>query len=142
MENNVIDAEFIENPENLPATVSVDLQEIDVTPIETDFAYARNNIINVIETSMKVLESVGQLAKDSDNPSCVDAYIQMVHTLSELNKDLFNVREKKMKLTGEIEDKPSPGSGGPRKVVNNAIFVGSTDELLKQMSFDKKIEIR
>ncbi len=138
MDNDIIDAEFTDNPENLPASVGDESHEIDLTPIETDFSYARNNIINVIETSMVVLESTGQLAKDSDNPRMIEVYTQLLKTVSELNKDLFDVREKKMKVTGEIAPK---SSGGPRVVNNTAIFVGSTDELLKKMNYTKKIEI-
>lgn len=127
---DVIDAEYIDNPENLPSVVEI---EQGNDQIELEYIYARRNIVTVIEKSIKVLGEAGELAISTDNPHLIEVFADLAKDVIEMNKTIFDVREKKMKLTGEIQP-----DARPKKVVNNAIFVGSTDELLKKMNLKEE----
>jgi len=122
--SDIIDAEFVENPENLPAV-------IDETQIDIEYAYAKNNLVTVIEKTKEVLMSTAELAIGTDHPQIIEVYMELVKTFTEINKDIFKVREQKMKLTGELNNVVQASS--PKSITNNAIFVGSSEELLKKI---------
>ncbi len=127
---DVIDVEFVEEGGVLPEKVSSNLPDIERDQVDIEFDYTRKNIINIIEKSNKVLDNTAHLALESDHPRMVEVYSGLIKALSDVNKSLFEIREKKMKIKGEMVDKEP----GIQKVVNNAIFVGSTEELIKTIT--------
>ena len=123
-ETDIIEADFTEEGQNLPST------EVRDTQVDMEFEYARGNIIKIIETSKEVLENTAELAIDSDHPRVIEAYSGLIKNLADINKSLFEIREKKMKIKGELQDTEEVPT---KTVTNNAIFVGSTEELLQSM---------
>lgn len=129
MENenkDIIDAEFtVQGEENLPAIIK------NNTIVDMEFEYARANIINILQTSNKVLESTADLVMETEHPQMVQVYSGLIKTLIDVNKSLFELREKKMLIKGELADVEEVPTG--TTINNNAIFIGSTEELLKRM---------
>lgn len=129
-QNDIIEAEYTiqeVNPENLPSTEVC--EDGKMSQVDAEFEYARANIINILQTSDKVLESTAELVIESEHPRMIEVYSGLIKNLADINKSLFDIREKKMKIKGEgVDATPTPGK--QTNVTNNTIFVGSTDELI------------
>lgn len=129
-DTDIIETEFVETPCNLPSTEV----KVNHTQVDAEFEYARANIINILQTSNEVLENTAELALESDHPRMVEVYSGLIKNLVDINKALFDIREKKMKLKGELIDTEEVPQG--TTINNNSVFVGSSEELL-QMINDK-----
>jgi hypothetical protein len=124
LDNDIIEAEYKE--EYLPST------DVKYTQVDAEFEYARGNIIRILETSNEVLINTAELALESDHPRMVEVYSGLIKNIADINKSLFDIREKKMKIKGELQDVEENAPGDT--INNNAIFVGSTEELLQVMN--------
>lgn len=130
--NEIIEAEFAVvkvDVDNLP---SIEVKEDGkFSQVDAEFEYARANIVNILETSNEVLESTAELVKESEHPRMVEVYSGLVKNLADINKTLFEIREKKMKIKGEMVDNTRNTPNKVTQVNNNTIFVGSTEDLIK-----------
>lgn len=124
--NDIIEAEWTEDGKNLPSTEVRDFTEVDA-----EFEYARNNLVKIIETSDEVLSNTAELVLESEHPRMVEVYSGLIKSLADVNKNILELREKKMKIKGELINTDPESGKVPRVVNNNAIFVGSTEELLQ-----------
>ena len=122
---DIVDAEFTEEGENLPSTM------VRNTQVDIEFEYARANIINILHTSDAVLQNTAELALETDQPRMIEVYSTLIKSLADINTALFDIREKKMKIKGEFADTEEVPIG--TTINNNAIFVGSTEELLQKL---------
>jgi hypothetical protein len=97
--------------------------------VSTDYEYARGNIINILEKGNEALSDMIQFAQQSQHPRGYEVVATLIKTLSETNKDLLELIKKKKDLETTQE--------GPTNVQNN-LFVGSTNELLKLLKNNGK----
>ena len=99
--------------------------------VEADTAYARENIRNLIDTGSKAMTDLASVANQSESPRAYEVLATMMKNLSEMNKDLLALQKAKKEL--------APQSSESAKGVNvqNAVFVGSTTELLKMIKANK-----
>lgn len=109
------------------------LQKQEVLPavvhdqnIDTDYEYARGNIIATIEKGNEALNGILDVAGMGQHPRAYEVAANLVKTMVEANKDLLELTKKKRELE-KIEGKQGP------QTVNNNLFVGSTAELLKAL---------
>lgn len=93
---------------------------------ETDFDYARENLMDVIEKGQEALFDMMDVAKQSQHPRAYEVLSTLIGTLVGANKDLLDLQFKKKKL---MEADPSANA---QQVTNN-LFVGSTMELQKML---------
>lgn len=93
-----------------------------VPQIESDFEYARGNLINVIEKGNEALNGILDVAGMSQHPRSYEVAATLIKTMADVNKDLLELTKRKMELSGD--------SNQP-KTINNNLFVGSTAELQK-----------
>lgn len=96
---------------------------------DEDFEYARGNLINVIEKGSEALDSLMDVAQQSQQPRAYEVVASLIKTLADTNKDLLELRKKSKELDN------MDGSKGP-STVNNNLFVGSTAELQKLIKGD------
>jgi hypothetical protein len=89
---------------------------------DEDYEYVRNNLQDIISKGGSALDGILELAKDSDHPRAWEVVGQIMRQLSETNKDLIELQKDMKKIKDEE---------GAKKVTQNAIFVGSTNELQK-----------
>jgi hypothetical protein len=111
-------------PVNHPTPVPID-------KTETDFEYARGNLINIIEKGNEALDGILDVAGMSQHPRSYEVVATLLNSLAAANKDLLELSKRKKELT----DESSP------KTVNNNLFIGSTAELqkiLKQQNDSKE----
>ena len=99
-----------------------DVEVKEIPQIESDYEYARSNLINIIEKGNDALTGILDVAGLSQHPRSYEVAANLIKTMAEVNKDLLDLTKKKMDMTGEI---------GTPKTINNNLFVGSTAELQK-----------
>lgn len=93
------------------------------THVESDYDFARTNMINVIDKGREALDDMLGVAQMSQQPRAYEVIATLIKTLSDSNKDL-------LELSKKVKELKSDDDQGP-KTVNNNLFVGSTAELQK-----------
>ena len=91
--------------------------------VEDDYDYARKNLRDLIDSGMSDLNTVMDIARQSESPRAFEVATNLLKTLTDTNKDLLELAKKRKDLTQEKETKN----------VTNALFVGSTAELQKMI---------
>ena len=121
---------------NLP--IKKDIIPLDKKHISDDYEYSRKTYKDLIDTGVKSLDVLAELARESEHPRAFEV-------LSKAIKDIGDTTEKLMKLQQSKKDleKEDAESHETRKVTNNNMFIGSTTELQRLLSepVDEKIVI-
>ena len=81
----------------------------------------------LVNQGQEALQNLLLLAKESEHPRAYEVTGQLLKTTADLTKDLIELQV----TMNKIEN--SKDGGKPQKVVNNAILVGSTNDLLEQL---------
>ena len=72
------------------------------------------------------------VAKETEHPRAYEVAANLIKTLGDLNKDLLDLQKKKKELSGT-----NSTSNGNTTVIDKAVFVGSTNELVKLIRSNK-----
>ena len=91
--------------------------------VEDDYDYARKNLRDLIDSGMGDLNTVMDIARQSESPRAFEVATNLMKTLTDTNKDLLELAKKKKVLTQEKNTQN----------VTNALFVGSTADLQKMI---------
>jgi len=89
--------------------------------VEDDYDYARKNLRDLIDSVTDELNTVMDIARQSESPRAFEVATNLMKTLTDTNKDLLELAKKKKELTQEKNTQN----------VTNALFVGSTADLQK-----------
>lgn len=117
--------------ENLPVEVKQgEVISVEDNNIESDFNRVRSNINNLIEKGNTAIDNLLHVAKETEHPRAYEVAANLLKTMSDLNKDLLDIRKKKKELTGE-----TPVGNAP--LIDKAVFVGSTDQLIDMIKEKK-----
>ena len=81
---------------------------------------------NIIERGSDALNTLVDVANQSQHPRAFEVVGQLVKTLSDTNKDLLELQKKVKVIKKDIPDQPQN--------VTNALFVGNTSELQKMIN--------
>jgi hypothetical protein len=109
-----------------PKVTSKDIVEVKSSnPVEADTEVARENIKELIQQGHKAVEELAVIARDSQHPRAYEVMATLIKNMSDLNKDLLQLQKQKKELMVGSENKNGDVN------VNNALFVGSTAELMK-----------
>ena len=107
---------------------------IEDPPTENSEAYdieaARRNTHHLIQKGGAALDDLINLAKQSNDPEAFDSITDLLKALASINKDLVYIQEKKKKLRID-DDKVAD-------VINNNLFVGTTEDMQKMIEGFKK----
>lgn len=101
------------------------------TVVEDDTNFARSNIRTLIEKGNKAMDQLLTVAKESEHPRAYEVAAGLIKNLSDLNKDLLELQKKRRDLTPELANNAKSLN------VDKAVFVGSTDELVKFLKNNK-----
>lgn len=101
------------------------------TMIEYDYNSARGNLYSILQQGEDALQHALEVAKAKEEPRAFEVVGGLLKQLSDINTQLLDLAEKKQKLL-EKEKRDAPAQCGSI-TNNNAIFVGSTDELSKML---------
>lgn len=132
---NTFDLEEVE-AEQMPAKVPETKKEVSQynprrSDIEDDYEFARENIYKLASQGQEALESLLAVAKEDESPRTYEVLATLIKTLSDTNKDLFEIQDKNNKVTKEVE-KDSNNNPNNNYTQNN-VYVGSTAELQKAL---------
>jgi hypothetical protein len=93
--------------------------------IDVDYETTRKNLHILLVQGQSALQSALDVAQSSEHPRAFEVVGNLMKQLADVNQQLLDLHRQKQKL-----DEPST-KDDPKKVTNNAIFVGSTAELNK-----------
>ena len=97
--------------------------------VDDDYDYARRNLRDLIDLGMNDLNSVMDIARQSESPRAFEVATNLLKTLADTNKDLLDLAKKKKDLTQEKNTQN----------VTNALFVGSTADLQKLIQGNRSL---
>ena len=134
MNNNLSE---VLNTEPIEINPIIEVQSTEVTSpnqVEEDATFARNNMKDLIIKGNSAMDQLLAVAKESEHPRAYEVAAGLIKNLADMNKDLLELQKKRKDLTPNGD-----GFAGNAKNLNvdKAIFVGSTNELVKFLKNNK-----
>lgn len=100
--------------------------------IKADYNLSRRTFRDLINKGNQAVESLTDLAKESESPRAYEVLATMMRTIADTTKDLYDLQKKTKDLKGEDKKEAT------NVTVEKAVFVGSTAELLQRVKEEKK----
>lgn len=123
---NDLDEKFeVEKTEIVPADVKEFIPEDDTEK-------ARETLHSLIDKGQDAIEGILTIAKTSDHPRAYEVVGQLIKTVSDVAKDLVDVKKKKHDME-KADNQTKIG-------VQNNMFVGSTHDLMKMLKNPQQIQ--
>jgi len=94
---------------------------------DTDFRYARENMYHIIERGRDAMDELLEIAKSEESPRAFEVFGQLLKNMTDTQEKLMELHRKKQ----IIENNGERQEVTKAQNVTNALFVGSTAELLK-----------
>ena len=113
----------------IPKKVDTNKEESEA---DIDYKYARENLYTIIEKGQESLNTLVDVAQQSQHPRAFEVVSQLVKTLSDTNEDLLELQKKIKVINKDIQEGP--------KTVNNSLYVGNTADLQKFINKRKNSE--
>ena len=124
-ENN---KEILNTSEILPATINGEGDK------NTDFQYARENLYHIIERGRDAMDELLEIAKAEESPRAFEVFGQLLKNMTDSQEKLMELHQKKQRLESDGDRQEVTRAQN----VTNALFVGSTAELLKLVKKETK----
>ena len=125
VENN---KEILNTSEVLPATINGEGDK------DTDFQYARENMYHIIERGRDAMDELLEIAKAEESPRAFEVFGQLLKNMTDSQEKLMELHQRKQKMESDGERQEVTRAQN----VTNALFVGSTAELLKLVKKEAK----
>lgn len=106
------------------AISKIEVKSIETDDIEKDYEYTRANLYSLIEKGQEAINGIMELASESDSPRAYEVAGQLIKSVGDVTDKLIDL-QKKLKDVEETSTKTT------NNVTNNAVFVGSTNDLSK-----------
>ena len=134
LEKNLSDALGIDHHEEPPAPKQEVITYEPVNPEtedqDEDYRLVRKTLRNLIEKGNDALEDISYIAKQNESARGFEVVANLIKTVGETSKDLYNLQKMKRDLK-EPDPATDPRKKGADHInVEQAVFVGSTAELL------------
>ena len=97
--------------------------------IDDDYKYARENLKEIIDSAQQSIADLASIASTSESPRAYEVLSTMMKTIVEANHGLLDIHKSVKKLKEDTDSAP--------KNVTNALFVGSTSDLMKAIKDNK-----
>jgi hypothetical protein len=125
--NEVAISDF-EQPAPVPKKIDESKDDID-----NDYVNSRDNYYNLIDKGNEAIEGILEIAKEGQHPRAYEVAGQLITTVAGTVDKLQDLQKKLKDL------KQLPKSADTK--IQNALFVGSTNELQKMLNRKKEDEI-
>ena len=99
-----------------------------------DFQYARENLYHIIERGRDAMDELLEIAKSEESPRAFEVFGQLLKNMTDSQEKLMELHQKKQKLKNDGERQEVTKAQN----VTNALFVGSTADLLKLVKKETK----
>ncbi len=123
--DNALDIEVVKDAESVLDRGREELKKLEKgkTDPTLDYEYTRGNLYSLIEKGQEALNSIMEVAQDSQQPRAFEVVSQLLKNVADTTDKLIDLQAKMKDLNAEEKKGPN--------TVNNALFVGSTAELQK-----------
>ena len=91
---------------------------------QKDYEYSRAQLYSLVEKGQEAVDGILDVCSDLQHPRAYEVAGQLIKHVADTTDKLVDL-QKKMKALEEDQ--------GPKKVTNNALFVGSTSDLQKML---------
>ena len=102
---------------------------------DADYNLSRRTFRELIEKGNSAMESLTDLAKESESPRAYEVLSTMMRTIADTTKDLYDLQKKQKELKSDGKKVEATSVN-----VEKAVFVGSTADLLKKIKEQKTSE--
>ena len=99
-----------------------------------DFQYARENLYHIIERGRDAMDELLEIAKAEESPRAFEVFGQLLKNMTDTQEKLLELHRKKQIIENDGERQEVTKAQN----VTNALFVGSTAELLKLVKKETK----
>ena len=121
-----------------------DKQEIQKLPAERkaqkdiadDYEYSREVYKDLINTGMSSLDSLAELARESEHPRAFEVLSTSIKQLADTTEKLMSLQKSKKDL-----DKTDEKKEESKNVTNNNMFIGSTTDLQRMLLDNQEKEV-
>jgi hypothetical protein len=117
----------------LPAKVEEQPPEVNLPDQAEDYTLTRNTFRDLIEKGNDAIESLTDLAKQSESPRAYEVLATLMKTVGDSAKDLYDLQKKTKDLLTSNNKRLDETSIS----VDKAVFVGTTAELLRKVKAEK-----
>ena len=101
---------------------------------DTDFRYARENMYYIIERGRDAMDELLEIAKAEESPRAFEVFGQLLKNMTDTQEKLMELHRKKQIIENDGERQEVTKAQN----VTNALFVGSTADLLKLVKRETK----
>ena len=108
--------------------------KIDGEEKDTDFRYARENMYHIIERGRDAMDELLEIAKAEESPRAFEVFGQLLKNMTDTQEKLMELHRKKQIIENDGERQEVTKAQN----VTNALFVGSTADLLKLVKRETK----
>ena len=122
------DIKVINAVENVPTVIDSNENK------DNDFQYARENLYDIIEKGRDAMEELLEIAKAEESPRAFEVFGQLLKNMTDTQSTLMELHQKKQKLENDGDRQEVSRAQN----VTNALFVGSTADLLKLVKRETK----
>jgi hypothetical protein len=102
----------------------------EANDVEADYNLSRRTFRDLINKGNQAMESLTDLAKESESPRAYEVLATMMRTIADTTKDLYDLQKKTKDLKDNKKDETTV-------TVEKAVFVGSPSDLLKKIKEEK-----
>jgi hypothetical protein len=130
VDENLSNALNLPTPEPTPKQeiVQAEVKSVKVnrTDADRDYSEVRENLKRIIEKSEEAIETILEVAVESQSPRAYEVVAQLISSSLEANNKLMHLHK-------QIKDIKKEEPGRTTNVTNNSIFVGNTADLQKML---------
>jgi hypothetical protein len=98
--------------------------------VKKDYEYTRSNLYSLIEKGQEAINGILELAGEGGSPRAYEVAGQLIKNVGDVTDKLMELQKKVKEVEQDQVNK------GPNSVTNNAVFIGSTSDLLKSIKRD------
>lgn len=131
--SDALGIEYIPVPAKIEEKANTEVQAVIDNPDEReDYKLVRETMQELIQKGSESLEEIIEIAKQSEKARDFEVVANLLKTVSEISKDLYELQDKAKKTRGvlrpEVENKPQTGTVNVDKAI---VFQGTTTEMLQ-----------
>jgi hypothetical protein len=104
---------------------------VQKTDIKQDYEYSRATLTSLVDKGQEAIDSILELARETDSPRAYEVVGQLIKTVTDSAERLMDI-QKKLK---DLEQEKTAST-----VTNNALFVGTTNEVLTLLKNELKLK--
>lgn len=108
------------------------VKALENTDVRKDYEYSRATLVSLVDKGQDAIDNILELAQETDSARAYEVAAQLIKTVTDSAEKLMDI-QKKLKDLEKEEVKTT-------NVTNNALFVGTTTEVLNMIKNELKLK--